>query len=251
MKTKAWMTGAAACGALLACGAANAVIVLGNGDSVNLGALFAAGSDRKVQIDDKLFTFESVRSSSFTVSDFAVVGFISASTNQWGLRNVGFDLTGPFGDGTPGNGQMSEMNLQYTVEVMPEAYDRDIRLCDTGLTFNGSSGGIGSFARVDETVWDLDRNQFLGNLSTFWNAGPPPTYRLSDHADWCELTGEHGFRALEVNKDLKFFANGAGGFSTASFVRQEFSQIMAPAPGAIALLAAGGILGARRRRGDA
>ena len=251
MQTKTWLAGAATCGALAAGGAAHAVIVLGNGESVNLGALFAAGSDRKVQIDDKLFTFESVRSSTFQSSDFSVVGFISANTNSYGLHNVGFDLTGPFGDGSPGNGGMSEMNLQYTVEVLPEFYARDVRLCDTALAFNGSAGGTGSFSRVDETVFDLDHNQFLGNLSAFWNAGPPPEWRLSDYADWCELTGARGFRALEINKDLKFFANGANGFSTASFVRQEFSQIMAPAPGALALLAAGGILGARRRRGNA
>lgn len=251
MKTKQWAAATAGCTALVLGSQASAVIVLGNGDSVNLGALFAAGSDRKVQIDDKIFTFESVRSSTFQSSDFSVVGFISANTNQWGLHNVGFDLTGPFGDGTPGNGGMSEMNLQYTVEVMPEFYARDIRLCDTALAFNGSSGGTGSFARVDETVFDLDANRFLGNLSAFYNAGPPPAWRLSDYADWCEITGLHGFRALEINKDLKFFANGANGFSTASFVRQEFSQIMAPAPGAIALLAAGGMLGARRRRGNA
>ena len=235
----------------LIAGGAHAVVVLGNGDSINLGALMSPTSDRTVIVNDKMFVFESFSSSQFDAGLFSVIGFVSAATNQWGLHNVGFDLTGPFGDGSPGNGGMSEMNLQYTVEVLPEFYARDVRLCDTALAFNGSAGGTGSFSRVDETVFDLDHNQFLGNLSAFWNAGPPPEWRLSDYANWCELTGAHGFRALEINKDLKFFANGANGFSTASFVRQEFSQIMAPAPGALALLAAGGILGARRRRGNA
>jgi len=49
-----------------------------------------------------------------------------------------------------------------------------------------------------------------------------------------------------VNKDLKFFAGSENGFSTASFVGQEFSQI--PSPGALALVGLGGLI-ARRRRG--
>lgn len=161
-------------------GALNAVIVLGNGDSVNLGALFAAGSDRKVQIDGKLFAFESVRSSSFTVSDFAVVGSISASTNQWELRNVGFDLTGPFGDGSPGDGHVHEANLQCSVAVMQDAYERGVRLRGVKSVFNGSSGGEGSFARVDESVFDI--------------FGRPRDTRLQDYADYCEL--EVGAAAL-------------------------------------------------------
>lgn len=227
---------------------AHAVIVLGNGQSVNMADIFASGSDRKVMIDDKIFTFESIRSSVFGASQFQVVGFISAGTNQWGLHNVGFDITGPFGDGTPGDGTYHEMNLQYSVEVAPEFYARDVRLCDVGLVFNGSAGGPGSIASVDETVWDLDANRFLGNLRAYDYAGDEQETQLTDYANFCEMYDVHGFRAFEVNKDIKFFANTPNSFSTASFVRQEFSQIMAPAPGAIALLAAAGLIGARRRR---
>jgi hypothetical protein len=233
--------------AMLVTASSHAVIVLGNGDSVNMSTIFAAGSDRKVLIDDKIFTFESYTSSQFSMSNFSVIGFISASTNQWGLHNVGFDITGPFGDGTPGDLLGHEMNLQYSVEVTPEAYARDVRLCDTGLTFNGSAGGNGSYARVDETVWDLYGNVFLGNLSAFDHAGPPRSTRLTDARDWCQMYDTHGYRAFEVNKDLKFFARTARDFATASFVRQEFSQIMAPTPGAAALLALGGVLCRRRR----
>lgn len=231
----------------LAC-PAHAVIVLGNGQSVNMADIFASGSDRKVMIDDKIFTFESIRSSVFSSSQFQVVGFISAGTNQWGLHNVGFDITGPFGDGTPGDGGYHEMNLQYTVEVAPEFYARDVRLCDVGLVFNGSAGGPGSIASVDETVWDLDANMFLGNLRAYDYAGDEQETQLTDYANFCEIYGVDGYRAFEVNKDIKFFANTPNSFATASFVRQEFSQIMAPAPGAIALLAAAGMIGARRRR---
>ena len=93
-------------------GSAHAVVVLGNGDSIVMSDIFASGSDRKVMIDDKIFTFESVRSSVFSASQFQIVGFISESTNEWGLHDVGFDITGPFGDGSPGDGTYHEMNLQ-------------------------------------------------------------------------------------------------------------------------------------------
>ncbi|NBQ88780.1 MAG: PEP-CTERM sorting domain-containing protein [Betaproteobacteria bacterium] len=56
----------------------------------------------------------------------------------------------------------------------------------------------------------------------------------------------NGYRAFEVNKDIKFFANGDEDFATASFIRQEFSQV--PAPGAIALMGLGGFAAMRRRR---
>jgi uncharacterized protein (TIGR03382 family) len=57
--------------------------------------------------------------------------------------------------------------------------------------------------------------------------------------------GTDGYRAFEVNKDLKFFAGNDTGFATASFVRQEFSQI--PSPGALALVGLGGLVARRRR----
>jgi uncharacterized protein (TIGR03382 family) len=112
--------------------------------------------------------------------------------------------------------------------------------------FNGSSGGAGSFSRVDESIFDVDNNQFLGQLSVFDIAGDPQQTQLEDYADYCLLNQGMGYRAFEVNKDMKFFAALESGFATASFIRQEFSQI--PAPGAIALLGAAGLVGSRRRR---
>ena len=232
--------------ALIACGArsAHAVIVLGNGEAVRVTDLFAEGSDRMVVIEDKLFTFESFTSSTFKKGDFSIVGFVSQNPNQFGLYNVGFDLFGPMGDATPGNGQASELNLQYTVAVLEDAYRQGVRLCDTRLTFNGAAGGNGSYSRVDESVFDLDANQLLGQLSAFDFAGPPRDTQLTDWADFC-TDQQPGYRAFEVNKDLKFLAVGENGFSSASFVRQEFSQV--PSPGALALLMLAG-LSARRRR---
>jgi hypothetical protein len=232
-------------GVLFFSAAANAVIVLQNNQTINLEALMGTGSDRKFIIGDKLFTFEYVTTPNFHIADFDITAKILAP-NQYGLNNIAFDLTGPFVDGGVNDQTVQDMNLQYTVEVVEEAYNRGIRLCDTSLAFNGSSGGIGSFARVAETVFNVDTGQLLGNLNVFNNFGPPPSVLYSDAKDWCVEYGTSGYRAFQCNKNLKFFANTDGGFASCSFVRQEFSQI--PAPGAFALLGIAGILGTRRRR---
>jgi hypothetical protein len=230
---------------LIASQAANAAIVLGNGDSINLGTLLASGSDRTVIINDKMFHFESFASSQMQASSFSVIGFISANPNQYGLYNVGFDLVGPFGDGNPGDGVVHELNLQYEVSVLPSYYAQGVRLRDARLTFNGSAGADGSYARVDETVIDLDTNTFLGNMSVYDIFGPPSSTRYSQDVDFVDLYGGPGYRAFEVNKDLKFFAATQSDFATASFVRQEFSQV--PGPGVGALLAAACAMARRRR----
>ena len=101
-------------GALFLSAAANAVIVLGNNDTVNLGALMATGSDRKFIIGDKLFTFEYVTTPNFNIQQFDITAKILAP-NQYGLNNIAFDLTGPFVDGGVNYQTVQDMNLQYTV----------------------------------------------------------------------------------------------------------------------------------------
>lgn len=234
----------AACGcAALASYSASASWTLGNGDTLAFADLFAEGSDRTVYIDDKKFVFESYTSAHFPVSGITLVGFISLNGNGHGYRNVGFDLMGGFAD-VPGDTQVAEGNLQYTVEVMPEAYAGGLRLCDVRATFNGGVSGEGSFSRVDESIFDLDTNSFLGQLSVFNFGGPPAESRLTDYRDFCE-THPEGFRAFEVNKDFKFFSPTSEGTASASFIRQEFSQI--PAPGALALFGLAGCIARRRR----
>jgi uncharacterized protein (TIGR03382 family) len=230
---------------ILAAQAAQASWTLGNGDTLSFSELFAAGSDRTVYIDDKKFVFESFASAHFQLQDITLIGFISLNGNGHGFRNVGFDLAGGWGDTTPGDDNISEANLQYTVEVNPDAYEWGLRLCDMKATFNGDASGIGSYARVDESVFDLDTNTFLGQLSIYDFYGPPQEERLVDYRDFCEQNPD-GFRALEVNKDFKFYAQDENHFASASFIRQEFSQI--PAPGALALLGLAGAVGSRRRR---
>jgi len=227
--------------ALAGAGSASAsVVVLGNGDSIILEDLLDAGG--QFIVDDKLFTIDSWRTDVFDAGTISIVGFIALNPNQYGFRNIGFDMIGPFGDGAPGNTAVHEANLQYTVEVLPQYYQQGVRIHDARLTFNGSAGGDGSFSRVDETMIDLDTNTFLSDLEVFYNAGNPPQFDLSDDV----IFDLPGYRALEINKDMKFFSPTADGFSTASFVRQEFSQI--PAPGALALLGAAGLVARRRRR---
>jgi hypothetical protein len=188
---------------------------------VNLGALMATGSDRMFIIDDKLFTMQYVTTPNFNIQQFDLTAKISESVNQYGLRTIGFDLTGPFVDGGPNDQTVQDMNLQYKVEVLPEFWAQGVRLIDAHLAFNGVSGGTGSFARVAETIFETDTGNLIGNLNTFYNFGPPSSIQM-------------------------FFANTPGGFSSCSFVRQEFSQI--PAPGAVGLLGVAGLFAHRRRR---
>jgi uncharacterized protein (TIGR03382 family) len=229
---------------ILAAQEAQASRTLGNGDTLSFTELFAEGSDRTVYIDDGKFVFESYTSAHFALSDITLVGFISLNGNGHGFRNVGFDLMGGYAD-RPGDDQVAEGNLQYSVEVNDDAYAWGLRLCDVRATFNGGVSGAGPFARVDESIFDLDANELLGQLSVYDLAGPPPETRLVDYRDFCEQNPE-GYRAFEVNKNFKFFSPTENGTASASFIRQEFSQI--PAPGAFALLGLAGVVGSRRRR---
>lgn len=224
---------------------AHAIIVLGNGEVLNLASLMSM-NDRRVQINDKIFNFESFTSSTFDTTQMSIIGFVSLNTNQYGLYNVGFDITGPLGDSTPGDNVIHEANLQYTVEVEQSWYDRGVRLCDAQMVFNGNSYGGGSYAAVDETIFDLDANQYLGELEVFHVQNSEAIIQLVDAVDFCDIYGTTGYRAFEVNKNMKFLANGIDGVASCSFIRQEFSQV--PTPGAFALLGVAGILGARRRR---
>lgn len=228
----------------LTCGAAHGVVTLVNGQTANLADLLAPGSDRQFIVGDKLFTIESFANSDQQppVSSFTVGGFIAGGPGPSGLPNIGFDLFGPFGDGTPGDGVVHEWNLQYTVEILPDFAAMGWRITDNVLTFNGSSSGDGSFARVDETVFDFFGNTLLGNKSVFDVAGPPRETRLQDSLFW----GAPGYTKLEINKDIKMFAAHVSDTATASFVRQEFSQI--PSPSAGVLLGLGGLMASRRRR---
>lgn len=220
---------------------ARAIVVLNNGDSVSLTSLLAAGSDRKFRVFDKIFTIESFTSNQFMPSQVTVVGF----THPTNPLEVGFDLTGGFGDPTAGDGIVHEFNTQYTVEIAPPFIPLGYRITDNHLIFNGNAtGGPGSFARVDETVINPITGAVIGQKSVFdiVNAAGPNSTKLFDEL----IFGPPGYTILEINKDVKFFAATPGSTASASFVRQSFSQI--PTPGASALLILGGVAALRRRR---
>lgn len=219
---------------------ARAEITLANGQAASLASILAS-NDRTVLIGDKKFVFSTFTSAHFPVANIFITGFIANNP----LDGIGFDITGGFGDVVPGDGIISEFNLLYTVEVQAPFLAQLYRLKDIGLVFNGSAVGTGSYARVDESVFDffgVPGQNLLRTLAANVTAGGPNIQQ--DFADFSPLF----YSKFQVNKDVKFFAVGASHSASASFIRQSFSQLIIPAPGATALLGIGGLLAARRRR---
>jgi hypothetical protein len=215
-------------------------ITLGNGEVASLQSILAS-NDRQVNIGDKTFTFASYTSSAFAVQNVFITGFIASNP----LNGIGFDITGGFGDVMPGDALVSEFNLLYNVEVQPAFLQQGYRLKDVGLVFNGASSGAGSYARVDESVFDFNGTpgqNLLTTLAASAIAGSTPS--LQDFRDFSPAN----YTKFQVNKDVKFFSNGTSATSSASFIRQTFSQVIIPAPGAAALIGFGGLVAMRRRR---
>ena len=217
---------------------ADAAITLGNGDAVSLSTVLNS-NDRQVIVGDKLFTFLAYTSSQFSANTTFISGFIANNP----LDGIGFDITGGFGDAIPGDLNISEFNIRYTVEVLPAFVAQGYRIKDVALLFNGAATGSGSYARVDETVLDAlaPTAPLLTQLSAFAIAGQASVFQ--DFEDFSPAN----YLKLDVNKDVKFFANGTGGTASASFVRQSFSQVV-PAPASGALLGLAGLVAIRRRR---
>ncbi len=242
MTSRALRAFAAAGLAAFASSAAQGVIVLNNGDSRNLDVILGATNpDHKIQVGDKVFTFISWTSVQFPTQNVAIAAFIASNP----LQGTGFDITGGFGDVIPNDTSISEFNLRYTVEILPSFIMQGFRIVDSELTFNGNATGLGSYARVDETLLDFNGvpGQNLITTSSVAAFGSnPPANVLQDR----RVFGPPGYTKIEVNKDVQFFANAPGGTSSASFVRQSFSQI--PSPGGAALIGMAGLLAARRRR---
>lgn len=222
---------------------ASGLVILGNGESINLGTLLASGSDRKFQVYDKIFTVESFTSNQFMPQSITVVG---VALPQNPLECVGFDLNGGFGDPTPGDGTIHEFNLRYTVELADPWLAQGFRIKDNSLIFNGSAAGLGSYAEVEETVMDPmapGGMQLVGQKAVYHRVGPTgASVQLQDSLQFPPPY----YALLEINKDAKFFAV-EGGQASASFIRQCFSQV--PGPGGIGLMILAGPLLFLRRRG--
>ncbi len=214
-------------------------MTLGNGDSVSLATVLASGSHR-VNVGDKIFTFASFSSNAFNVNDVFITGYVASNP----LNGIGFDITGGFGDVTAGDGVVSRFDIAYSVAIDSGYFNAGYRLKDIGLAANVSAVGTGSYARVDEQVFDggVAGNPFLASLAGVANGGGPNT--LQDFRDFSPLS----YSSFLVTKGVQFYANGTGDTAAASFVRQSFSQLIVPGPGAGALLGLGGMAAMRRRR---
>lgn len=217
----------------------NGAIILNDGEQVNLQTLLDS-QDRAFIVGDKIFTISSYTSSDFVASNIQLIGY----ENQFDpLSGRGFDITGGFAD-VPGNTEVAEFNLQYTVEVLPEFYAQGFRIKDATLAFNGATSDTpGTFARVDESLFELDSPSgmnLVGQTSVFSRWTDQREEQLQDFLQFDPLRG------LRVNKDVKLFAPGQGDSTSISFVRQSFSQI--PTPGTVVLAGLAGLVGMRRRR---
>jgi hypothetical protein len=190
-------------------------------------------------VGDKIFT---VAANGFASSHFSA-GDITISALQG--ASPGFRLSGAFND-TPGDNSGSEFVLSFNVAVLPAALAQGFRLSGVTAAFNGTATGAGSFSRVDETVMDPNNNQVLANRSVF--ALGDGTSQLSASASF----PPPGYAAFNIVKDVQFFANGANGSASASYVDQTFNQF---SPQGIPLPTAAGMglagltaLAIRRRR---
>jgi hypothetical protein len=231
--TKALITG---CGAAALCVASRASAALI--DITPQGTTLAQVVGNQFMVGDKLFSVPSngFQSVAFDPSQI----FISPLVNGDPMTGQGFRLTGAMKDPPGGGG--SDFVLKYTVQVDPNFVAQGYRIDDADLRFNGAATGDGSYSRVDETLLDSNNN-ILVNKSVYAYGGGTPY--LDDHSDLAPIT------LINVVKDVQFFANGADGTASASFVDQSFSQTVIPLPTAAGIAAAGlGILaGARRRAG--
>jgi uncharacterized protein (TIGR03382 family) len=218
---------------------AHGAITLQNGQQALLADILGPNNpDHTVNIGDKTFVFQTYTSAHFPTSAVSISAFIAANP----LDGIGFDITGGFGDTSAGDAIIAEFNLLYTVEVNPTFLAQGYRLKDIGLAFNGAASGAGSYARVDESVFDASGLNLLSTLHANVTAGSSNIQQ--DFRDFSPSV----YTKFQVNKDVKFFAVAAGNTATASFVRQTFSQTIIPAPGAAALVGMGGLLAVRRRR---
>jgi hypothetical protein len=226
--------------ALAACaGAASADII----DITRPGTTLQQVLGNQFRVGDKIF---SVASNGFNSSVFnASQIFISPVVNADPITGQGFRLTGAFHD-VPGDNVGSEFVLAFSVDIAPEFIAQGYRFDNVQLRFNGAAAGSGSFSRVDETVLN-GNNQNVGNGTVFANGGG-----ASDFEDIVALARASGLTHLNMVKDVQFFANGANGSASASFVDQAFGQFITqgiPLPTAAGLGALGlGIVCARRRR---
>jgi hypothetical protein len=224
-------------GTAMMAGAANAQQMI---DITQPGVTLANVIGNQFRVGDKIFTFGS---NSFVSDQFSASQiFISAVSNPDPMTGVGFRLTGSFNDINPGDSEVSGFMLSYSVDVAADAAAQGFRIAQGQLRFNGAAHGDGSFARVDETMRTAG-DMLIGSGFVQATQAGPNTYGLDFNAR--ELLTH-----INVVKDVRFFANGAAGAASASFIDQAFAQtVIIPLPTTAGLGMAGlGLVAMRRRR---
>ncbi len=230
----------AAVGAVLAAaaftGAAHAQQMV---DITQPGTTLQSVLGRQFRVGDKIFTMSqnAFLSDQFNASNI----FISAVINDDPMTGVGFRLAGAFND-TPGDSVVSGFMLSYSVEVAPEFAAQGYMIQNGQLRFNGAATGNGSFARVDETMRTAG-DMLIGTGNVEATEAGPNVYGLN-------FAASEPTTRINVVKNVRFFASGDSGTSSASFVDQGFGQIvMIPLPTTAGLGLAGlGMVALRRRR---
>jgi len=199
------------------------------------------------RVRDKLFTITSFSSppNQFDPSQLTILPFVAGNP----LAGIGFDITGAMQDFVRGDEFISDFTLEYTVEIVDDPDTTNVDesqwfITDNTLSFNGTSGGEpGSLVRVNETVFDFDTGELIGQKEVFdivREADGTQMTQLQDMLEFDPIT------KLQVVKDVELFAATTCCDATISFIRQSFSQI--PAPGTATLLAGAGLGMAIRRR---
>ena len=165
---------------------------MNNGDTATWGpGLGPNNPDHQVQIGDKLVTFVTWTSVQFPTTGVSISAFIANNP----LSGTGFDITGGFGDVTPGDSTISEFNLRYTIEVLPSFIAQGYRIIDSELAFNGQATGRCLYACGRGRL--LDANGVSGSIS--------PPRRLFSHG-----TGKLIFRTIRIRSSGVHQARSGG-----------------------------------------
>lgn len=190
----------------------------------------------KFIVFDKVFEITA-----FTPAAGAPASFQSGNVTIVGRNNgndgVGFRLFGQWAD-LPGDAGPYGFTIVYNATVLDDYAAQGVRIAGVNLAFNGASGGTGSVASVDESVFS--GQSLLGNARVESLEGNAPTLSAV-------VPLESPLVTVNVIKDFKVFAPSPTGFATTSFIEQTFKQIV-PTPGTAVIAMAGLGMIARRRR---
>ena len=238
-----------------AVGTAHGAMVLPSGGT-SLDNILNGPFAGSFQVEDKRFDISSFSGSSSLALDILVKPVVFANP----LDGIGFDLV--FSnvsvhddDKELGNDDGSPTSLTFGLDYTVTITEPGFAIKDALLAIKGSAltGG-------DDIVDDDDGNAFFRVTEEYAGMGLMQDLVVEDDATGMEIVDQKFFennlqQSLDVMKDVELFAEGGknydgddddDGFVSVEFIRQTFSQV--PAPGTTALLLAGGIAAARRRR---